>query len=433
MKRNTLRLFVVLAVICVVGIFLFQTYWFRQAFNTESDRFHREVNTALFNVANQLFSLSDSPAPAANPVKQLSSNYYVVMINSNIDAYLLETLLKAEFAKRNILVDFEYGIYDCTNEMMVYGNYISMNDRESDLTLKGVLPKWENQDYYFGVHFPQRASLIINRMGIWVFSSVVLLIVVVFFSYSLFVILRQKQLSEVQKDFINNMTHEFKTPISTIALSTEVLKDPKIVDQPQRLFNYAVIIENENQRLKTQVERVLQVASLDKSKLTLKLQSINLHLLIEEVVDGIQLPLLEKNGQINLSLDASQPTIPGDVLHLSNVFYNLLDNAMKYCKLSPSIVISTWNEKNKLNIAIADNGIGIPHKEKQKVFNKFYRVPTGNVHDVKGFGLGLGYVKFIVNAHGGNIKLVSSVNEGSVFTLSLPYDKSSNTTGGRRS
>lgn len=419
MKRNTIRFIVVLAVLSIAGIVVTQVYWFKQAFNTEADQFNRDVSTALYNVANQFFQISNTGEPANNPIRQLSTNYYVVMINNEIDANLLEHLLKTEFEKRNITADFEYGIYDCTNEKMVYGSYVAMDEKMKPTATPGILPKWENQNYYFGVQFPNKASIITNRMGVWMFSSFVLLVVIIFFSYALFVILKQKRLSEVQKDFVNNMTHEFKTPISTIALSAEVLRNPEIIRQPERLLNYATIIQNENQRLKKQVERVLQMASLDEEEVTLKRERLNIHEIIDEALKGVALNLEEKAGRVELQMNASNPYINGDRLHIVNVFYNLLDNAIKYTSEPPLIKINTYNKQGKLAIEVEDNGIGISNDEHKKIFNKFYRVPTGNVHDVKGFGLGLNYVNLIITAHKGTLKLESEPGKGSTFKLYL--------------
>jgi two-component system phosphate regulon sensor histidine kinase PhoR len=295
MKSSTIRLVVVLATLCIVGITITQVYWVKRAFDLKEAEFERQVNTALINVAQQIYKLGNTPSSANNPVKQLSTNYFVVSVNNQIDAGILEFLLRTEFEKRNIKADFEYGIFDCTHEKMVYGNYVSMRSTDSKNEPVKNLPSWANHGgYYFGVQFPNREAQILNQMGIWSFSSVVLLLVIVFFSYTLFVILKQKRLSEIQKDFINNMTHEFKTPIATIAVSTEVLKNPDIVKQPERLLNYTTIIENENKRLKKHVERVLQMARLDKEDIGLKKENINLHEVIQEVVDGMRLSLQEK-------------------------------------------------------------------------------------------------------------------------------------------
>jgi len=421
MKSSTIRLIVVLATLCIVGITITQVYWVKRAFDLKEAEFERQVNTALMNVSQLIFSMNNTPPPSVNPVKQLSTNYFVVMVNSEIDASLLEFLLRTEFEKRNVKADFEYGIYDCNHEKMVYGNYVSMQDAKTKTEPIKILPNWTNQGYYFGVQFPNREAQILNQMGIWSFSSIVLLLVIVFFGYTLFVILKQKRLSEIQKDFINNMTHEFKTPIATIAVSAEVLKNPDILQQPERLLNYTTIIENENKRLKKHVERVLQMARLDKEDIGLKKESISLHDVIDEVVAGMRVTLQEKQGMIDLQLEASQPLITADRHHLMNVIYNLLDNAIKYCKENPLITVRTKQDNKGITLEIQDNGIGVGKENQKRIFQKFFRVPTGNVHDVKGFGLGLNYVKQIVEAHRGRITLESVVGNGSTFRVFIPY------------
>ncbi|MTI23113.1 HAMP domain-containing histidine kinase [Fulvivirga sp. RKSG066] len=418
MTRTTIRVLIIMAILSIVGITITQVYWFRRAFNTEQQQFNRDVNVALFNVANQFFKINKAAIPANNPIKQLSTNYYVVMINNEIDANLLEFLLTAEFEKRNIEADFEYGIYDCTSDKMVYGSYVSM-DEAKPKNDDASLPKWENQNYYFGVQFPNEVSIITDRMEVWVFSSTVLLVVIIFFASALFVILKQRRLSEVQKDFINNMTHEFKTPISTIALSAEVLKDPATASDVSRMTSYANIIETENQRMKKQVERVLQMASVDNDEVVLCEDLLDAHQLITEVVKDLNMRLEEHEAEVTLQLNATNTTIKADQLHLRNVLHNLIDNAIKYTKGQPLVTISTRNATNTICIGISDNGIGIPTDQQKKIFEKFYRVPTGNVHNVKGFGLGLNYVQHIVKAHHGKIDLDSKINKGSIFKITL--------------
>src|SRR5687767_2078843 len=246
------------------------------------------------------------------------------MVNSEIDASLLEFLLRSEFEKRSIRADFEYGVYDCSSERMVYGDYVPLQTAKEKRVTNKKFPQWANQGYYFGVQFPNRIAHITNQMGIWSFSSVVLLLVIVFFAYTLFVILKQKRLSEIQKDFINNMTHEFKTPIATIAVSTEVLKDPGIVHQPERLLNYMTIIEKENTRLKQQVERVLQMARLDKEDIGLKKERVDVHQVVQDAIKNTALALTEKQGIVTCELHASLHEIEADRLHLTNIFHNLI-------------------------------------------------------------------------------------------------------------
>jgi two-component system phosphate regulon sensor histidine kinase PhoR len=302
---------------------------------------------------------------------------------------------------------------------MTGGNYISPTKNKIPPSLS-ELPALKMDGYYFGVRFPQIEANLISQMGIWGFSSVVMLVVIFFFAYTLFVILKQRRLSEVQKDFINNMTHEFKTPLSTIAISTGVLKDPSIVQAPERLINYATIIENETNRLKQQVERVLQMARLEKNNLTLKRETTDLHELISESVKNNTVALQKKSGKFELYLNAENSLVNIDKLHFSNVLYNLMDNAIKYCTVSPTITITTSSSHHQFTLDVKDNGIGISEDNLKKIFHRFYRVPTGNLHDVKGFGLGLNYVKLVVESHGGKIMVNSKMGSGSTFTILLP-------------
>jgi two-component system, OmpR family, phosphate regulon sensor histidine kinase PhoR len=423
-KTSTLRIVVILAALSIIGITITQVYWVRKAFDLQQGDFDRQVNTALLSVAQQFFKINNTPSPANNPVMRVSTNYYAVMLNSDINANVLEFLLKTEFEKRNIKADFEYGIYDCSQECMIYGKQVfgkqvSISSKEPELSLAS-LPPLPNASYYFGVRFPGREVQLVNQMGIWTFSSVVLLVVIIFFAYALFVIFKQKRLSEVQKDFINNMTHEFKTPLSTISLSVEVFRQQAILPQPERMLSYALIIEQETNRMRQHLERMLQVAQLDRADMQLKKEPLDIHQLIREIVDSLQPLLVEKKASIVFSFQIDNPTVQGDKHHLVNVIFNLLDNALKYSTNQPEITITTRQKAKGVMIEVKDSGIGILPEHQKKVFQKFYRVPTGNVHNVKGFGLGLSYVKQVIRAHQGNVTLKSEVNEGSVFMIYLP-------------
>jgi two-component system phosphate regulon sensor histidine kinase PhoR len=230
--------------------------------------------------------------------------------------------------------------------------------------------------------------------------------------------MRQKQYNEIKNDFVNNMTHEFKTPIATIALSSDVLMRDDIIFKPDRLKHYATIINEENKRLKTQVESVLQVSLIESHKIKLNMKPIDLHGLITNIARNFEPRVAELNGAIQLSLNAENPAIIGDEIHLQNIFFNLLDNAIKYIgDKIPDISVSTENKAHGIEIVVKDNGKGIPADAQKMIFEKFYRVPSGNVHDVKGFGLGLFYVKNMVKLHKGKIELSSTPKVGTTFTI----------------
>lgn len=424
MKRSALRLFTVLATISLVGIVLIQIFWVQKAFDLKEKQLGQGINIALKNVAEKILMYNNNPSTLVNPVEQISSNYFVVMVNDVIDAKILELYLKTEFEYMNIYIEFEYGIYDCMTQQIIYGNRVRSGKDEQvvSATIKPtVLPVLNRDNYYFVIYFPTRGEYLLGQMDIWIFSSLVLLIVVIFFSYTIFIIFKQKRLSEIQTDFINNMTHEFKTPISTISVSSEVLMKPNIIENPERLLNYATIIHNENKRLKKQVEHILQMATLEKEDLTLHKEAVDIHELIQRAIKNMEVTLKQVEGAVFLHFDPKPVVIYADALHLINIIYNLLDNAIKYSREAPRITISTENKKNGIHIIVEDEGIGIAPEAKKQIFNKFYRVPKGDIHDVKGYGLGLNYVKIMVEAHKGNIKVESEEGKGSKFILYLPY------------
>lgn len=424
MSSRTIYIFFFLAVISLSGVIITQIYWVKRAYSLQEKEFNDRVTIAMTSVVDRILTINKDSA-VVEPVQQISTNFFVANINDTLHPYLLESLLKEEFLLSNLGFDFEYGIYDCFNDSIVFGGKVKFNEPDVMGQQEEVsLQKRFNKDgHYFGVYFPEKESIILYKMDFWVFSSLVILLVVIFFAYAMALILRQKRLSEVKTDFINNMTHELKTPISTIALSSEVLTGPNIQNDPERLNRYATIIRNENNRLKAQVDRVLQVATLSPDKLKLKEEELDLHDIILKAVATFQLTAQEKNGFINTSLNAAHCIIKGDRVHITNIIYNLLDNACKYTEANPKVQISTSCDDQNLKITVSDNGIGIPAKELKNIFEKFYRVPTGNVHNVKGFGLGLYYVKTIVKAHNGKIVVQSELGKGTSFLVSLPLLK----------
>ncbi len=320
---------------------------------------------------------------------------------------------------------YEYGILNAYDDTLVFGNYIPASQPRAVVAAatEPAVKAASNPAklYNFAVIFPTKTTHILSEMSLWWFSTAALLVVIIFFAYTLISILKEKKLAELKENFINNMTHELQTPITNISIASELLANSEIALTPQKTARYHQIIFQENERLKAQVERVLQMAVLEKQELALTKSKTNVHQVLEETLQSLQLRLQKRSGKITVDLQALETNILADPLHVTNVVYNLLDNAEKYSPEAPEIEVATRNYKNGILISIADKGIGIKKEVQKFIFDKFYRVPTGNVHNVKGFGLGLSYVKTIIDAHNGSISLSSQQGQGSRFELFFPF------------
>lgn len=422
MARQSIRLILFLASIALIGVGFVQWFWLEKAFNLKELQFNQSVEIALTGTAQRMLDYNHNNTKLLNPVKQLAEDYFVVRVDDVIDANLLEIFLKEEFQKTRLQLDYEYGIYDCATDRMVYGNFISKSP-EKVLSDSVELPKWENQNYYFGVRFPSRDSTLVGQMGIWLFSSGVLAFVAIFMIIAMIMILKQKRLSEIQKEFINNMTHEFKTPLSSIMASAETLKNMLQPESQEssRINRYLSIIHTEGRRLQNQVEAVLKMTNFETTRL--RLERLSLVDLVRKTAEAQEPGIQALQGRLELEIPEQPLLIMGDVLHLSNVFSNLIDNAIKYnSRTNPLVRITLQQAGAKVQVRVKDNGDGIPKDHISKIFDKFYRVPTGNLHNVKGFGLGLFYVKSVVQAHGGKIFARSEQGSGSEIIFSLPLN-----------
>jgi two-component system phosphate regulon sensor histidine kinase PhoR len=422
MKNSTIFRVIVLGAIAIAGIIGMQAYWVVSTWNINEEEFNKKAGLALYRVACNLADINEGNLPARNVVNRRTSNYYVVNIESEINAANLEYFLQKEFEELALFVDFEYAVYDCTTNEMVYGNYCSYTTDERKNPELGNLPKDDKFTYYFSVKFPNRSGYLFGKMQLSIFLSSILLIVVLFFSYAMFVMLRQKRLSELQKDFINNMTHEFKTPISTIKIAADVFIKDDRVQEDKRLNRYANIIKEQNQRLNHQVEKVLQLAKIEQGNFNLKQEDIDLTPLLNTIIDTTAVQVEKMGGQLYSHIALEGASIRGDKLHFTNIIHNLLDNAIKYCKTVPVVRLNAWIENNQIHIDVTDEGIGISKDQLGRVFNKFYRVPTGNIHKVKGFGLGLYYVKNICQTHGWKLHISSHEQKGTKVKISIPQN-----------
>jgi two-component system phosphate regulon sensor histidine kinase PhoR len=346
-------------------------------------------------------------------------------INERLGQVMLDTLLKKAFKENGIDLPFYFKVNE--NNCLAFSNHNKNIDQSLDNKLYKVklfpndaIPHNQSLE----VSFPNQKDFIFGNMWSILGSSVILIFFIggVFY-YSVSTMLNQKKLANIKNDFINNMTHELKTPVSTIGLALEFIKDKSLNVSPQKTDKYLNIIDQENKRLGSQIETVLQIAKLEKGDINLKKESLEINEILDHVVKNHAIQIEKFGAALELDLNASDTMVMADKVHLTNIFYNLLDNAIKYSDNSPDITISTINTENHLEVSIADKGIGIPKEHLNKVFDKFYRVPKGDQHDVKGFGLGLSYVKNMVELHDGTIQVYSASGQGSKFTVTLPLIK----------
>ncbi len=420
MSRKTIIIVILLAIVSLAVIIAGQVFWVRKAYGIQERQFNDNVINALSNVVEQILVMNNDSA-ITEPVLQKESNFYVANINETPSPFLLETLIKEQFERYNLTEDFEYGIYDCFTDSVVFSSRVNFG--QDDLIVQHetvtITSKFEPDGHYFAVLFPNKTAIILKQLDFWMYSSFVIFLIVVFFSYTIAVILKQKRLSEVKTDFINNMTHELKTPISTISLSAEALSKPDILDQKERFKQYVSIIKNENQRLRSQVDKVLQIATLTPKKVNIRFEQVDMNAIVQRAVETFKVNIEERGGTIEAVTDAQNAIVSGDVVHLTNVVYNLLDNARKYTEVDPKIIVKTENKGSELLIHVKDNGVGIEKNHLRMIFDKFYRVPTGDLHNIKGFGLGLFYVNTILKAHKAKINVESKKGVGTTFTMSF--------------
>lgn len=345
----------------------------------------------------------------------------------HVDPKILDSVIRVELLEKGISADYQFGVMD-TKDPPADSSKLSDLDKRLYASPYKVNLSPDNifiQPQYLSVEFPGQKRYLLRSMWLMLLASVLMMLALIYsFYYTINTINKQKKLSEIKNDFISNMTHEFKTPISTISLACEVLNDRTIEKSPERVNNYVKMIGDENKRLSLLVENILQTAILDKGQLRLKLQPIDIHALIEQTVTNIHLQVENKNGEVSMYLQAKHSEIEGDRVHITNIVFNLIDNALKYSKERPVIQLSTRNDEEGIFIAVKDNGIGISKENQKRIFETMYRVPTGNIHNVKGFGLGLSYVRAVVQKHGGSISVESEPEKGSTFTIYLPFKQS---------
>lgn len=413
MKKNVFNWIISLGVLALIVLFISQFIWITRLSEVQEQNFDHKVKSALGNVGNRLQLINKEAIYEVYPVTKLADDQFVVMINDLVQPRLLDSLIAFEFREYEIDLPYYYGIYDCHSDSVITFNHKLLPSNEF------TIASWDPNTHNFGIIFPSKKDFLSNTSNLFVSGGIVI-VVLLLFSYFIYVIFQQKQIDEIKSDFVNNMTHELKTPISTISLSSEALMKPNITEKPERIDRYSKIIHEEADKLKQQVEKVLQVALFSEGQLELKKEKVDLVSLIKDVIEHNEVRLEECGGKVIINRENISLVSKVDASHLYNVFDNLIDNAIKYSDENPVIEVSLGEKKNFNIITIKDNGIGISSENQKRIFDKFYRVPTGDIHNVKGFGIGLNYASKIISLHQGSIKLSSKLGKGSTFTIELP-------------
>jgi two-component system phosphate regulon sensor histidine kinase PhoR len=470
MNKNLIKIIIIVVSFVLLSLTAVQFYWVRNAISIERTNFENQVSNAINDVIDVLERIKtyrsfDESIRAQNKMdtflQSLDSINHVLFesmyspkttddiekiirktnivqevisemmndtrqfdIEKDFDFVFLDSLLHKKIEERGITTNFEYGIYSTAKAKLIYQDATRY---KSELENKGyvfdLLPYEISDDsYYLLIYFPYETRFLFKQMASIIFISLILIVIILMlFIFVIKIIVWQKRLSEMKNDFINNMTHEIKTPISTISLACEALGDEAIKKSPMLADNYLKVINDENTRLGGIAEKILQAAAIEKDNFRLKRERINIHELIDRVINNIGIQIEVKDGSIQCNYQAVKTFLNCDKMHLTSVISNLIDNANKYSPRKPEIKITTDNYADGIKVCVSDNGMGISKDNQRKIFDKLYRVPTGNLHDVKGFGLGLSYVKTIVEQHGGRITVDSTLQKGSTFCLYLPF------------
>lgn len=421
-----------------MGIIFFQYVWIKQALQDKENQFDEAVNMVTINAANDLINERAKLSPfdsRKNADLLLPLNVFPTTIAHNFSRHEIRDIIQKEFEKNNMKnINFEFAIsttsmigddlqsknfYSAYSDSVNNHSYIIPLDSPGGSLAEGIVPQ-----ELLWVVVPHVRNVVWKQM-FWMLIGAVVFTCIIFAAFFITIraLLNQKKLSEIKSDFINNMTHEFKTPLATISLAVDALKNEKVINDKTKMNYFSGIIKEENKRMNKQVETILQAALLDKQDVQLNVSPLHAKDLINAAANNILLPLKEKNGLLEKDFNASNDLIMADDVHFTNIINNLLDNAVKYSNENLKIKITTSNFNSHLRIKIEDNGIGMNKETLSRIFEKFYRAHTGNIHNVKGFGLGLSYVKSIIDAHYGKIKVESTLGKGSCFTLDFPIAK----------
>jgi len=411
-----------LGAIAITGILAVQTYWGMTTWTANESDINQKIHLALRRVAENLAIANGTVLPAGNIIRKRTSNYWLVNIAYEIDAGLLEFYLRKELETLSVNLDFEYAIFDCSTDEMVYGAYCAYEPTARAPRISQSMPGYHAFTYYFGVKFPGRSGFLWGQFQVVLFFSVILLLTILFFSYALYVITRQKWLFAQQKDFINNMTHEFKTPLSSIQLAADYFLGQREIQGNERLLRYSRIIRDQNLRLNQYIERLLQLTRFEAGGFRMQLETIDIGPFFRDLAGTERIRFEERGGTLELTGAVDGLEIRADRFHLTNMISSLLDNALKFSGADVEVSIRLVRQGHTLLLGVADRGIGIPADLREKVFEKFFRIPVSGNQEVKGFGIGLYYVREVCQAHRWKVRILSPpAGTGTEVQVAIPW------------
>jgi two-component system phosphate regulon sensor histidine kinase PhoR len=415
---KTIRLGIFVSTLIIAVIIILQLIWLEKLYRYEEKEFDHNIARVVRELNVDLQFEEDDRINLNKIILKIDESNFRIAIKKKINADTLKYYLQHELEDQEIFTDCYAGVYDAS-----YGSYTEQLYLPSATSVKSAgitLPVKDRSANHILLYFPHRRQFLLSKMEFWITACLLLLVVLMLFGGSLYYFYKQKFQNEIQREFVHNFTHEFKTPVSVISLAAESLKKPSIIAQPERFDRYLSIVENQSRYLQSQIERLLQHANAESGQLQMQMVKINIHELIRDAVDNLAPLIEEKKAKIFFELEASRDNIKADTEHMRIVIINLVENAIKY-SAKPEVHISTGETTTHLRITVTDNGHGIPHKDINKIFRKFYRVVQENVFPAKGFGIGLSFVKQIIAAHHGNISVESVEGLGSKFIVEIPY------------
>ena len=418
MKFNRFNTVIFIGFFAIVGVIIMQLFLLNQAYIFEKKDVEDKIHFALQDVVERIYRDNKSELPTTNLIKKVSENYFIVNVNDVFENQILEHYLKTEFEKVKLELDFEYAMYDCSSECMVYGKYVAV-DGKKESVCEDCFSKNTDLTYYFAIRFPHvKQSYFKSLSQYWVFTAVLFLVLIIYV-YSVFLMLQQKRYTELQKDFINNMTHEFKTPLASILIASNYANSQNEIKDNPKLSKYMQIIINQSNKLNQHIEKILYVAKTDSNQIALEKTKVDVQSILELVKENILLKH-QKAIQIEIGL-AKKYLVMADEFHFYNLIYNVIDNAVKYSENEAIIQISSKENNKGLQLNFSDKGVGIPANDLPFVFDKFFRVAREDSKDIEGFGIGLSYVKRVCEWH--KWKVFATNNEDKGITISIQINK----------